>query len=219
MGGQGGLAARGMGFCRSGRSDIRCIPPDLRLDDVSVAGQYAKTVDSLRAGMTAGRSPSSVESGLPMALRYLTVQDMLWINLEVTGKPNRWNYARLEEGTFNQYGYGQSVNLLPQAATFVGGFIKQRPFTTGNRATALVGVATFLAINDHELVLDDSEAAVWIEQIEAAGALALPELESRVRPLDSHGHELSVKDIATEVMARYATSIARLNESEELVRV
>ena len=53
------------------------------------------------------------------ALQYLTVQDILWINLQVTKKVQHFNYARLEEATFYQYAYGDSNTLLPQAARFV----------------------------------------------------------------------------------------------------
>lgn len=47
-------------------------------------------------------------------LHYLTVQDVLWINLQATRKVQHFNYAKLEEATYCQYAYGESNTLLPK---------------------------------------------------------------------------------------------------------
>ena len=65
-------------------------------------------------------------------LLYLTVQDLLWINLQVTGTVNKFDYARLEDGAFYQYGYGKSKDLLAQAARFYPGLKHKAAFTAGN---------------------------------------------------------------------------------------
>ena len=90
-------------------------------------------------------------------LNYLTVQDMLWINLQVTKKVNSYHFMKLEEGTFYQYGYGASTDLMSQAARFVKGFAKNAPFADGNDMTALVGFLAFLRINGYQLDLPVSE--------------------------------------------------------------
>ncbi len=49
------------------------------------------------------------------SLKYLTVQDMLWINLQATKKVQHFRYALLEEATYYQYGYGASRQSRPDA--------------------------------------------------------------------------------------------------------
>ena len=85
------------------------------------------------------------------ALVYLTVQDMLYINLQATKKVNAFDFARLEEGTFYQYGYGPSKDLLRQAQRFSKGFLKNAPFTEGNELTALIGTLAFLEVNGYTI--------------------------------------------------------------------
>src|SRR3569832_347171 len=100
-------------------------------------------------------------------LLYLTVQDILWINLQVTKKVHHFNYARLEEATFYQYAYGESNSLVPQAGRFIGGFLRMHPFEAGNEATAFVAGAAFLKINGKEINLPDEKAHAWFERIQS----------------------------------------------------
>lgn len=51
-------------------------------------------------------------------MRYLTVQDMLWISLQVVGRPQKFQYAKLEEATFTQYIYGESQAPIEHAIRF-----------------------------------------------------------------------------------------------------
>src|SRR5579862_4945295 len=98
-------------------------------------------------------------------LHYLTVQDMLWINLQATKKVQHFNYARLEEATFYQYAYGQSGSLVQQAGRFLTGFLKLHPFEAGNESTGLIGCATFLNINGSDLTVGDGEALDWLDKV------------------------------------------------------
>src|SRR5581483_12126113 len=76
---------------------------------------------------------------MPVAtVHYLTVQDVLWINQELTKKECEFKYAQLEEATYYQYGYGKSRDVLKQAGTFLQGFLKMRPFSEGSPQTALI---------------------------------------------------------------------------------
>lgn len=81
------------------------------------------------------------------ALHYLTVQDLLWINLRVTGTVNDYDFMKLEEGTFFQYAYGNSTDLKSQAARFAAGFAKNAPFSAGNDETATLASLAVLHIN------------------------------------------------------------------------
>ena len=98
-------------------------------------------------------------------VHYLTVQDMLWINQEVTNEVNSFKHLQLEEGTYYQYGYGKSEEVLEQAGNFIQGFIRLRPFDKGNRATALVAVLAFLEINGYKINLEPNDAHTWAMQI------------------------------------------------------
>ncbi len=98
-------------------------------------------------------------------IHYLTVQDIIWINTEVTKETNEFKYAQLEEAAFYQYGYGKSENVLAQAAHFLQGFLKLRPFASGNRATAFISALTFLKINSYEINLNPDIADEWVIQI------------------------------------------------------
>ena len=60
-----------------------------------------------------------------MALNYLTVQDMLFLNLQITKSVQPFDYARLEEAVFYQYAPGQSTDLVAQGARFLVGFSKR----------------------------------------------------------------------------------------------
>jgi prophage maintenance system killer protein len=98
-------------------------------------------------------------------LHYLTVQDILWINLQVTGKVNHFNFAKLEEATYYQYAYGDSKHLVSQAARFLPGFMKLNPIEAGNEATAFIALLTFLKINGNSILLQDNNALAWLDSI------------------------------------------------------
>lgn len=97
-------------------------------------------------------------------IHYLTIQDILWINHEVTGEVLPYKHLQLEEATFGQYKYGGSTSVVDQAATFLSAFGRLRPFERGNRATAFVAVLSFLKLNGHQLVLDPARAVEWFEK-------------------------------------------------------
>lgn len=86
-------------------------------------------------------------------LQYLTVQDMLWINLQVTRKVNQFEFMPLEQGTFFQYAYGSAKGVKEQAKRFYKGFLKNAPFEEGNDLTAKVAFLSFLRMNGFEFSL------------------------------------------------------------------
>ncbi len=137
-----------------------------------------------------------------MNLSYLTVQDILCINLQVTKKTNCFNYATLEEATYYQYAYGDSDELAAQASRFLKGFLKLAPLSEGNEATAFVGFVAFLKLNGHDLDVVDDRAAEWFR----AGSFASP-----IKQLEhGHSHSDAVRDVVTQVLQAYPQTVSTL---------
>jgi prophage maintenance system killer protein len=142
------------------------------------------------------------------SLHSLTVQDILWINLQTTQRVNHFNYARLEEATYYQYAYGESNSLLPQATRFVSGFLRMHPFDAGNEATALVAVAAFLVLNHAQLDLSDQEAESWI-----LGITSKTSTLSRLGHVADHAdHEISVREAINVALTRFSCTIKAFRE-------
>jgi prophage maintenance system killer protein len=150
------------------------------------------------------------------ALHYLTLQDVLWINLQVTKKVQHFSYARLEEGVFYQYGYGKSTGLLQQAARFLSGFSKLRPFAAGNDATAFVGALAFLKINGKVLNLADEKALDWVTRLAREGASPDNAMAERLAD-DPEYHPTITPDVPqaiSAVVAAYPHTISSLVEQD-----
>ena len=149
-------------------------------------------------------------SPLDKRLNYMTVQDILWINLQVTKKTNRFNYATLEEATYYQYAYGDSDEIVAQAARFLSGFLKLKPLAEGNEATAFVAYAAFLMLNGHELDVPDENGEAWFR----AGSFAPP-----IKDLEhGHSHSDAVRDVVLQVLRTYPkTAGALAGRSVEVV--
>lgn len=146
-------------------------------------------------------------------LRYLTVQDVLWINLQVTKKVNHFNYARLEEATFYQYAYGDSNTLIPQSARFLAGFLRMHPIETGNEATAFVALLAFLRINGLSIDLSDEDATEWFSRASASSGVAREAISSIVHEThDHHGELPDVPQMMGEVLADYPLTVSSLAE-------
>ena len=140
---------------------------------------------------------------------YLTVQDHLWINLNVTKKPAEWSFAKLEEATYYQYNYGQSADPIGQAARYAVGFPRKQPFGAGNEATAFVGLVTFLGINGYKFSVAPDAAESWYRDL----LLNPNDARSRIQDAfdhDEHAHGLEVEGVGSEVIARYGNVISAL---------
>jgi len=141
------------------------------------------------------------------SLHYLTVQDVLWINLQVTKKVHRFDYARLEEAAFYQYAYGESNTLLKQAARFVGGFMKMQPFEAGNEGTTLVACLAFLEINGYAVTANPDQLSTW----SARAAKGCEEsMIAEIAVADEKAHHTLVPDIrgaVQRILERYTDSL------------
>lgn len=142
-------------------------------------------------------------------MNYLTIQDILWINLQVTKKVQHFNYARLEEATFYQYAYGESNTLFPQAARFVSGFVKMHPFDAGNDATAFVACLAFLKINGY-LAAPNADLAHWFNESmsgkSAIDQVAVPDPDAH------HGLSPDVHGAVNEIVAAHSAVVDSLVE-------
>jgi len=146
-------------------------------------------------------------------LKYLTVQDVLWINLELTKKVRHFRFAKLEEATYYQYGYGGSRDLALQAGRFLSGFMKLRPLDAGNEATAFVGAVAFLFLNGARLSVSDSEGAEWVEQVRTGKIRAEESLPISMCPC--HGEGAKVADAVADVLGLFPKTIAELLNHDE----
>ncbi len=147
-----------------------------------------------------------------MKLHYLTVQDILWINLQATKKVQHFSHARLEEATFYQYAYGDSQELLGQAARFLAGFVKMSPLDAGVEATAFLATAAFLALNGATLRLDDAAGASWFRGASASMEAAREAFEGVAEP-DAHAagdHHPDVRATVRAIMGCYPQTTAAL---------
>ena len=139
------------------------------------------------------------------SLRYLTLQDMIWINAQVTGATQEFDYSRLEEATFFQYGYGGSMDIFAQSSRFLSGFAKLAPFGVGNEATAFVGFAAFLLMNGRRLTVSDSGAAAWAGSIGAGDG---EKVKSKTVEYEEHG--IGVEEAVREVMGEFGGAVGEL---------
>jgi len=145
-------------------------------------------------------------------LHYLTVQDVLWMNLQVTRKVQHFRYARLEEAVYYQYAYGENRGLVAQAARLAGGFLRMHPFEAGNVATAFLAVAVFLRINGTDLELGEGGALALIRGIGEDRARALPLLDGAARPMAEfkHAGTPDIRGASLTVLNCYASEIAEM---------
>lgn len=132
-----------------------------------------------------------------MALRYLTVQDILWINHQVAKDEPVFKQERVEEASYYQYAYGQSSSLVPQAGRFMSRFAGQAPFWYGNDATAFVAAAAFLRLNGLELTVPDANGASWYQASAVSIDAAIAAIEAATKVLDAHAMtaEVAVKEV------------------------
>ncbi|MDE2127159.1 MAG: hypothetical protein KGJ62_11260 [Armatimonadetes bacterium] len=78
---------------------------------------------------------------------YLTTHDITWINTTVTGRPNHFDWVKLEAAMAAQYQYGETRDIVDQAAGLLNALLLQPPWRVGRRRTALIAITTFLTAN------------------------------------------------------------------------
>jgi prophage maintenance system killer protein len=143
------------------------------------------------------------------SLQYLTVQDILWINLQVTKKVQRYNYAKLEEAAFYQYAYGDSKDVISQTARFIPGFLKMNPFDVANRPTAFVAGMAFLLLNGYNVKAKDGQDILsWFEKVSDRKQAQNSVCDGVEK--DHHEHHLDVRGAIDKVITGYPKAIQSL---------
>jgi death-on-curing protein len=66
----------------------------------------------------------------------------------------------------NKWSYGES-DLAKLAAAYAFGIARNHPFVDGNKRAALLGIITFLGLNDIDFVASEAEAVVIIRDLAA----------------------------------------------------
>ncbi len=145
-------------------------------------------------------------------LHYLTVQDILWINLQITEKVNGYSFAKLEEATYYQYAYGESRQIESQAARFLKGFPKMQPLDQGNDSTTFVALITFLKLNGLEINLTDAKAGTWYRSVQTGETTAAQAVGQIAKSTASdHHHATDVRAIVRDVLKTYAKTLKSLD--------
>lgn len=144
------------------------------------------------------------------ASEYLTVQDHLWINLQVTKSAPKWDYAKLEEACNFQYAYGTVTDLYDRAARYATGFAKNLPFAAGNEATAAVGLLTFLGVNGLELKESPANLSEWFLGLVRAADVS-GQLREETQKSAEHGHP-TVEEVAKKVLSVYGAALRQFEK-------
>jgi prophage maintenance system killer protein len=147
------------------------------------------------------------------AIYYLTLQDILWINHEVTGEVLEYKHLQLEEATFGQYGYGGSSNVIDQAATFISAFGRLRPFAAGNRATAFIAVLAFLSLNGYALALEPQNAGSWFDRASGRASDARAAILGAIAEGDRQPMDIkpAVRTTVRDLLKTYESAVASLD--------
>lgn len=152
-----------------------------------------------------------------MPLHYLTVQDVVFLNLQVTKTQEEFDYAKLEEATFYQFARGTSTDIVGQCARFLTGFVRLSPFVKGNVACAFAGSMAFLQANGKTLRVTDEDAAVWVRAVLSEPETAQAAIAARLEDAPVHA-AFGVPDfheICISIVDEFAGSLAMLSATEE----
>lgn len=149
-------------------------------------------------------------------MHYLTVQDVLWVNFQITKGVSTFDAETLESAVYHQFGYGKSIDVLAQAAKFILGFERLKPFEVGNMATCLVCVASFLELNGYEFSPVGDGAVSWIEKVAGYPDSSLDALKSAVEVSDHTTHK-GIQERCDDVLKRLASATEALEKNFEPV--
>ncbi len=142
--------------------------------------------------------------------RYLTLQDLIWINSEVTRSPQPYSYDRLEEATYYQYSYRDSRDVPLQTARFLWGYLKYRPFKEGNLQTALIAVLAFLEINGYEVHLPVEQASEWIRAVAERRRHPLDAIRQIAKPKKPSALPTPLRELVHHLIEHYEPALEEL---------
>lgn len=142
----------------------------------------------------------------PIDVEYLTVQDVLWINLQVTRTVNDFAFAKLEESVYQQYSYGDSLDVPGQASRLLKSMIAHNSISKGNTATAAVAYLAFLELNGYKLPVDAHGLQHWARTLARDG-----KSEATPQAYECH-HKPNLRQVVRSIVTRLGDSIAELSE-------
>jgi hypothetical protein len=144
-------------------------------------------------------------------LRYLTVQDVLWIHLQAARRVVAFDYDRLEEATFCQYSHGDSTCLAAQAVRFGKEFVSKAPFAEANEPAGFLALVALMEMNGWRPLFGDEQGPQVYREIVRGARSA----ESAFAPGDREGHEQDLEQpdleqVVCGAMRRYPGTLAAL---------
>ena len=145
-------------------------------------------------------------------MHYLTLQDMIWLNLQLTKSTGEYDSEPLEEATFYQYALGDSQGVAAQAARFLIGFRKMSPFAEGNDACAFIGMAAFIEANGHAFDLADEKGVEWLQGVQDRPEIATDAVKAKLREAETEA-KYGVPDmheICGRLIERYQATLSTL---------
>lgn len=137
-------------------------------------------------------------------VHYLTVQDVLWINLQATKTVNPFDFAKLEGAVYRQYGYGASQDLGRQATGLMAALWARGAFTKGNQATAFLATYAFLTLNGLKPKLDDAGAEAWAEQLAKGDSSLVPVVRAH------HHADETLEDVVSGALEAFPQTLQAL---------
>jgi prophage maintenance system killer protein len=130
-------------------------------------------------------------------MRRLTLQDLIWLNLVATKRVNGFDFEKLEQTCFRQYGYGAVQDVVGQAARMAESLVRLRPFDAGNEETAALAFAALLRLNG--LVASGGADAI----VGAEGAMREALAQSvQIDPEWDPGAEPNLEAVVAQLVAR-----------------
>ncbi len=141
-------------------------------------------------------------------MHYLTVQDIIWIHLQITNKQGKFSFDKLEEAASYQYAYGKSHDVVSQAARFFRGFSILNPFESGNSAVGFVSGIVFLELNGLSFNPKEKDLAQWhMRAIDSSTSKTAIESGTEAA---HEGHQMSAREVTKLVLERYEITIPKL---------
>ena len=145
-------------------------------------------------------------------LEYLTPQDILWINLEITGATNELDAELLEEAASHLYSYVKIPNPIYQVGDFLETFLRIHPFNKGNQRTAFISMLAFLTLNGYEFIIPGSEVLMWIKSVEDKRVRGLTAIRTAIRP--SVKAPLDLRTLVLKLIVQYHSILDALTFEE-----
>ena len=137
-------------------------------------------------------------------MKYLTNQDLLWINSQLLKRIVGFRVMDLEECIGYQYAYVLEPEVYRDAARFFEGLLRRKPFDEGNEITALVATLCLLKLNALSVVTTRDEAHQILGRVsrgEVSGTDAVRSLAQGEPGPVANG---SVAALMRQVLSEYA---------------